>query len=281
MRRYIFQSLFSVLTAFAIGCATYRTPALPRSIWEEPSPILQNIQGEAKSLSLQQIWEVLISRNADLKTFRANVDITLDTPDIKGPLHCSGLILYQEPKNLRIIGSKFATTLFDITSDGTNFWLHIPTEKKFYTGTCNTFHRIEELGINIFPADLVTLFNYREILAGKNAALETWPTYWLVHLLEMDKKFVDLTGNLSLDRVNAEVFRCDLFNPDGSIRLQALFTNYTAYNDCRIPQKIDMRWPSYKTTLGIVFSHIEVNTPINPKVFTPAIPGGTQVINLN
>jgi len=179
------------------------------------------------------------------------------------------------------MGSKLATTVFDISSDGNKFWLYVPLENKVYTGACNTFHRIEALGINIFPGDMASLFNYKEILEGEKPTLETWPAYWLIHMLEMDKEDVNLKGNLLVDRVNGEVFRCELFNADGSIRLQAVFTNYATYKECRIPQRIDVRWPAYDTTFSITFSNIVVNGELDPKVFTLAIPKGAQTITLD
>lgn len=281
MKTYSKRGFFLLFATLIAGCATYRAPALQKSIWEDTSFVLRNIRGEVRDLSLQEIWEILISNNSNLTSFRSNVDITLYAPDIKGPLRCSGLILYHKPESLRIIGSKFATTLFDIISDGNTFWLYVPSENKVYTGTCNTSHKIEALGINIFPGDIVSLFNYQEGLSGEKPALETWPSYWLVHLLEMDKEYLNLKRNVSIDRINAEVFRCELFNTDGSIRLQALFSNYTTHNGCRIPQRIDAQWPEYSTTLGITFSHIAVNTEFNPKVFTPAMPKGAGVIILD
>jgi hypothetical protein len=281
MKTTIVCGLFLSLATLIIGCATHRPSILQRSIWEDKSLISEKIQGEVQTLSLQEIWETLLSSNANLYTFRSKVDIVLDTPDLKGPLHCKGSIVYEKPNSLRIIGSRFFTTLFDISSDGDKFWLHIPMEKKLYTGTHDTYHRIEMLGMNIFPADIVNLFNYKEVLVGEKLALETWPTYWLVHLLDMDTRFLNLQGKVSLDRVNAEVFRSDFFHADGSVRLQALFTNYTTIEGCRVPQRIDVRWPSYNTTLGITFSHIDVNLPLNPKIFTPSIPTGVHVIDLN
>ncbi|MCF6158335.1 MAG: DUF4292 domain-containing protein [wastewater metagenome] len=279
--KYIACCLSLVGILLGSGCATYRAPAVQRSVWDDPSPILGNIQGEVKSLSLQQIWQILLTRNSNLNSFRANADIVLDTPDIKGSLRCRGLIVYQKPENLRIIGSKFTATLFDILSTGDKFWLYIPMEKKLYTGSSDTFHRIETLGINIFPGDIATLFNYKETLIGEKLALETWPTYWLVHLLDMDTKFVNLKGNVSLDRINAEVFRYDLFNPDGSVRLQALFTDYGTYDGCRIPQEVHVRWPRYETTLTITFSEVAVNISLDPKVFTPTISKKVQTIHLH
>lgn len=280
MKSYVIFGFF-LFVILSSGCATYKTPALQRPIWEDTSAILKNIQGEIKNLSLQQIRDTITSNNSKLTTFRANVDLTLTTPDVKGPIRCTGLILYQSPRSFRTVGSKFATTLFDMSSDGNQFWLSIPLENKVYTGASNTFHRIEALGINIFPGDMASLFNYREILEGKKPTMETWPSYWLVHMLEVDKEDVNLKGNLLIDRVNAEVFRCELFNSDGSVRLQAIFTNYTTQNECRIPQRIDVRWPAYNTTLSITFSNITVNGVLDPKLFTLSIPKDAQVIILN
>ena len=60
-------------------------------------------------------------------------------------------------------------------------------------------------------------------------------------------------GNLLVDRVNGEVFRCELFNADGSIRLQSVFTNYATYNECRIPQRVDVRWRHTTLPLALPF----------------------------
>jgi outer membrane lipoprotein-sorting protein len=280
MKIFVICGLF-LFVILASGCATINAPALQKPIWEDTSIILRNIQGKTKDFSLQQIRDILVSKSSKLTTFRANVDLALTMPDVKGPIRCSGLIVYQSPRSFRILCSKFATTLFDMSSDGNKFWLHIPLENRVYTGASNTFHRIEALGINIFPGDMASLFNYREILEEKKTTLEIWPAYWLVHMLEVDKEDVNLKGNLLIDRVNAEVFRCELFNADGSIRLQAVFTNYTTQKECRIPQRIDVRWPAYDTTLAITFSNITVNSAIDPKLFTLSIPEGARVITLN
>lgn len=277
-------SVFSSFVFFSMlmsGCATYKTAVLKKPVWEDTSAILANIQGERQNLTVQQIRDILISTSSRLTGFRANIDLALTTPDAKVPVRCTGLILYQSPRSLRAIGAKFATTLFDMSSDGNRFWLYIPPENLAYTGESNTFHKIEVLGISIFPGDMASLFNYREILQGKQPTMETWPAYWLLHMLEVGNEDVNLKGNLLIDRVNAEVVRCELFNPDGSVRLEAVFTNYTTQNECRIPQKIDVRWPTYNTTLSITFSHITVNGVIDPKLFTLSIPEETQIITLN
>ena len=278
--RYIISGVLMFLI-LASGCATFKTPVSQKPIWEDTSAILRNIEGKAQNLSLQQIQDTLISNNSKLSTFRANAEMILTTPDNNGPIRCKGVVLYQSPDSLRVMGSKLATTVFDMSSSSNKFWVYVPMENRVYTGTCNTPHKIEALGINVFPGDMASLFNYRSILEGKESMLETWPAYWLVHLLEMGKDAVNLKGNLLIDRINADVFRCELFNSDGLVRLQAVFTNYSNQTGCRIPQRIDVRWPVYNTILSITFSNIIINNVLNPKMFTLTIPEGAQTINID
>ncbi|HHT9106153.1 MAG TPA: LolA family protein [Candidatus Wujingus californicus] len=280
MRLYIIVSILS-FQILASGCATYKTQVTQKLSWEDTSSLLRNVQGDVKNLSRQQITENLILNSSKIATLRANIDITLTTPDAKAPLRCNGLILYQNPNHLRAMGSKLATTLFDIYSDERKFYLYIPIENKVYTGSSNAFHKIEVLGINIFPGDMAYLFNHREILEGYNPVIETWPFYWLLHLMEAKETNINLKGNLLIDRINADVFRCELFEPDGAVRLQILFTNYVSMAGGRVPQRIDVRWPKYDTTLNIIFSDVILNKKLDPKVFSFAKSEGAEVITLD
>lgn len=278
MRIYIIH-IFLLSIVLITGCATY--PTVQRPIWDDTSAILSNIQGKEQDLTLEEILEKVVSNNSNLLTLRSNVEMSLITPDDKGPIRCTGIILYENPKSLRVIGSKFTTTLFDLSSDGARFRLYIPLENKVYTGSCNTFHRTEVFGITIFPGDMVSLFNYKEILEAKKPTLEIWPAYWIIHLLEINGESIEVKGNLSVDRVHVDVFRRDLFNPDGSIRVQAVFTDYITLKGTRIPQKIHVRWPGNNAALSITFSNITVNEVIDPGVFTLSIPKEVQMISLD
>lgn len=270
--------LFAILAA---GCATSKTPPLQKTVWEDASILSRNTEGVAQELLPQEIVDTVASRSSQLAAFRANVEMYVATPQLKGPVRCTGIIQYQSPQNLRIVGSKFASTLFDISSDGNRFWLYAPQESRCYTGRSNAFHRVETLGINIFPGDMAHLFNYKALLEEKMPAVEIWPAYWLVHVMQTGAPEVRLKGNLYIDRVDGELFRCEVFNPDGSVRLQALFTNHATINGCRVPQRIDVRWPVYSTTLSMTFSNITVNVIPDPKVFVPAMPEETETIDLN
>jgi len=63
--------------------------------------------------------------------------------------------------------------------------------------------------------------------------------------------------------------------------LQILFTNYVSMAGCKVPQRIDVRWPKYDTTLNIIFSDVILNKKLDPKVFSFAKSEGVEVITLD
>ena len=270
-----------LLAMLAAGCATTGTPVLQKTVWEDASLLFRNNGGAAQALSPREVVDTVIARGSQLNTFRANMEMTVATPQLKGPVRCTGIILYQSPKNLRTVGSKLASTLFDISSDGDRFHLYVPQESKCYTGRSDSFHRVEAIGVNIFPGDMAHLFNYKELLGDKAPVVEIWPAYWIVHVLYRGSSDVGMKGNLYVDRADGEVFRYEVFNPDGSVRLQALFSDSAAINGCKVPQRIDVRWPAYSTTLRMAFSNITVNGVLDPRVFVPAMPEETETVNLD
>ena len=80
---------FFLCAILASGCATYKAQVTQKPSWEDTSGLLRNVQGDVKNLSLQQIKEDLILKSSKITTLRANIDITLTTPDAKAPLRCN------------------------------------------------------------------------------------------------------------------------------------------------------------------------------------------------
>jgi len=241
---------------------------------------LNNTGGEVQNLSLQQIKDVLIANNSKLATLKAKARITLTAPELNGPVTCTGFIVYETPGHLRTIGSKLATTIFDMSTDGNNFRVYVPSEKKVFMGSCSTLHRKNSAETGISPEDMARLFNLKDILGDESTVLEIWPHYWVVHAVDTTEGKINLKGKLLIDRINADTFRCETFNPDGSVRLQAVFTNYSTFEYCRLPQRIDVRWPSRDASIGITLSEIIINSQLDPKIFTPAMPNDAEIVHL-
>ncbi|HHT9118337.1 MAG TPA: LolA family protein, partial [Candidatus Hypogeohydataceae bacterium YC38] len=86
--------------------------------------------GPPRVLSVEEIQADVSTNAQKISTLKAKVELTVASRDLTGPLICSGYVRMERPKRLRIVCSKLFTTLFDVVSDGHEFWLYIPKEKK-------------------------------------------------------------------------------------------------------------------------------------------------------
>ncbi|MGR3310375.1 MAG: LolA family protein [Candidatus Brocadiales bacterium] len=288
--------LFAFLP-FLIGCAGVR-PVPPVAIG--PSWMLQRPSGMVQNLSLEQIKDTLGSENTKFTTLKAKARITIDAPAINGPLFCNGYIRLQRPKKLRVIGTKLTSTVFDMLTDGERFWLYLPSEKKVYTGRCNSMRRLVKPDITILPDDIAMLLDYNDALTTgtiltndvkRILILETWPGLWLIHLVDLSNETAALRANLYIDRVGVNVIRYDIFDINGNIRVQALFDDYTRFDDAAkktaqdfvpaIPQRIAIFWPDEDTKLTLSLTNIATNEQINPKVFQFSKPKKAEIVFLD
>ncbi len=108
--------------------------------------------------------------------------------------------------------------------------------------------------------------------------METWPTFWLVHILEQE--FVPY-GRLSVDRIDNTVTELTMFKPDSSVRVQATFSDYAEINGQSIPKAIQINWPDTNTNLTLNLNNITINEPLNPEIFRFKKPKRAEIVEIN
>lgn len=270
------------------GCAGVRPGGPPvASELTGLSWMLQRPSGTVQNLSLEQIRDTLGSGDTKFSTLKAKAKMAVVAPAMDDPLSCDGYIRLQRPNRLRIIGTKLISTVFNILSDGETYWIYLPSEKRVYTGRCNSVDRLARLGVNIFPDDIAMLLNYGDALAtgailtkdvNITTVMETWPGLWLIHLVDLSNETPKLLANLYVDRVGVNVIRYDLFGDGGNIRVQALFDDYARFDDFPVPQKIAIFWPDEDTRLTLALTNIVTNEQIDPKVFQFSKPKRAEMV---
>jgi outer membrane lipoprotein-sorting protein len=255
--------------------------------------MLQKPSGMVQNLSLEQIKDSLGSVETKFKTLKAKAKITVDAPAINGPVFCDGYIRLQRPNKLRVIGTKLISTVFDMITDGETFWLYLPSEKKVYRGRYDSVSASGGLvkpEVNILPNDIAMLFDYNDAITtgsiptkdvNRIPIMETWPGLWLVHLVDLNDETATLRANLYIDRVDINVIRYDIFSSNGSIRVQALFDDYTQFDNYAVPQRIAIFWPDSDTRLTLSLTGIVTNERIDPKVFQFSKPKRAEMVFLD
>jgi len=256
-----------------IGCATQK--ARPY-IGDKPDVDLSKVQ----TLSFQQVKETIHAEQLSFTSLKAKADIIITSPEINGEFKCNGVVRFQRPGNLRVIGSKLASTAFDMLSDGENYWFYLPKEKVVYTGKCNTVKK-PNTNAYIFPDDIAAILEHDRLFEGRQSYMETWPAYWLVHILEKSHGEFAPYGRLKINRIDSTVTELTMFKPDSFVRAQASFYDYTKINDQIVPETVQIHWPDTNTTLTFNLKNITVNEYLKPEIFNFKKPRKAKIVEVN
>ena len=262
-KSFIFKTILIVLL-LPVGCATQKArPYIGAKLSDKQSIDLSKV----KTLTFPQVKEIIVSEGLHFTSLKADAGITITSPEINGEFKCNGIVRFQKPGKIRVIGSKFAAgTVFDMISDGENYWFYLPKEKVVYKGKCNVIKKTNT-DAYIFPDDIAALLEYDRLFEGRHAYMETWPSFWSVHILDgRGEEFVPY-GRLKVDRIYNTVDELTMFKPDSFIRAQASFSDYTEINGQTVPNAVQIHWPDTNTTLTLNLNNIIINEPLKPEIF--------------
>ena len=272
----IFKTILIVLL-IPVGCATQKArPYIGDKLLDKPGVDLSKVQ----ILTFPQVKETIVSESLNFTSLKAKAGITITSPEINGEFRCKGVVRFQKPGKIRVIGSKLTSTVFDMISDGENYWFYLPKEKVVYKGKCNVMRKTNT-NAYIFPDDIAALLEYDRLFEGRHAYMETWPSFWLVHILEQRSKEFIPYGRLSVDRIDNTVTELTIFKPDSSVRVQATFSDYAERNGQSIPESIQIHWPDTRTTLTLNLNNIIINEPLKPEIFRFKKPKRAEIIEIN
>ena len=275
-KSFILKSILIIVIALLIpvGCATQKTrPYIDDKLIDKQGIDLSKVQ----TFTLPQVKEIIVSESLGFTSLKAKASIILTSPGINGEFRCKGVVRFQKPGKIRVIGSKLARTVFNMLSDGENYWFYLPKEKVVYKGKCNVIRKTNT-NAYVFPDDIAALLEYDRLFEARHSYMETWPTFWLVHILEQE--FVPY-GRLSVDRIDNTVTELTMFKPDSSVRVQATFSDYAEINGQSIPKAIQINWPDTNTNLTLNLNNITINEPLNPEIFRFKKPKRAEIVEIN
>ena len=161
LKTFITLTVLFVLLILPIGCATHSTrPYIDDKLGIDLSKI--------QTLSFTEVKETIRTERSGFNTLKAKADIVITSPEINGEFRCKGVVRFQKPGKLRVIGSKLARTAFDMLSDGEDYWFYLPNEKVVYTGKCDTAKK-RDSSVYISPDDIAALIEYEKLFEGRSA----------------------------------------------------------------------------------------------------------------
>jgi outer membrane lipoprotein-sorting protein len=275
-KSFIFKTILIVLL-LPVGCATQKArPYIGAKLPDKQSIDLSKV----KTLTFPQVKEIIVSEGLHFTSLKAEAGITLTSPGINGEFRCNGIVRFQKPGKIRVVGSKLARTVFDMLSDGENYWFYLPKGKVVYKGKCNVIKKTNT-DAYIFPDDIAALLEYDRLFEGRHAYMETWPSFWLVHILDGRGEEIVPYGRLKVDRIYNTVNELTMFKPDSFVRAQASFHDYAEINGQSIPETVQINWPDTRTTLTLNLTDIIIDEPLKPEIFQFKKPKRAEIVEIN
>jgi outer membrane lipoprotein-sorting protein len=266
------------------GCAVRRT------IHVSPP----KVSAPPKQATVAELVKEVDAWSRNINTMKATVVFTPTTGSIytgiiKQYQNVGGFILLKKPALIRIIGQApvVRTEIFDMVSDGQQFWVSIPPKNKFIVGK-NNYHEsggkpLENLRPeHILDALLIPpIDDSKEKFFKEETRTPAGESYYVVNVVEPAS-----TGELSLerrvwfDRTDLQVSQLQLFGPGGALVQDVSYSGYEDFQGIRYPAEITLNRPEEGYTLSIKMEKATFNQPLPPETFVLKKPPNASVVEL-
>ena len=273
----------------APGCAVRQREAIPPAA----------LAPDWKTATLTQLVEQVRDQQEAIESFQATVDIepTVTKVEEGEVLHyrdVRAFILIRRPAMLRMIGlyPVARTTAFDMSSDGKEFGLYVPSRNRFYVGNSREVKRSNEDDPsrssleNLRPQHILDALLWeapepeteQAVLEVRNEGLSS---YYIVHVLRSGREGdLVLARNLWFERRNLSLQRLQIFDPTGEEVTNARYLDYGEFGGISYPKKITIDRPKDRYGLSLTVTKLEFNLPLGDEKFVLEQPPGTELRDL-
>lgn len=134
----------------------------------------------------------------------------------------NGFILAKRPDEIRVIGQApvISKNIFDMTSDGREFHIYIPSKNQFIVGPANLEHEAKKPIENLRPQHLVDAIFWSEISANTPRLFEEFDDtnnrFYVITLLRGSSQ-LSIDRKLWFDRTDLNLSRIEVFDQSGRV----------------------------------------------------------------
>ena len=256
-----------------------------------------------KEATKEQLVSIVNTEAAKIQTLNATVDISAEIGGAKkGKVtdyqDIRGYLLVREPDHLRLIGlfPVVRNTAFDMVSDGNEFKLSIPVQRKFITGGNDilqpTTASLENLRPQvIFDALLLHQIDPRTEIAVLESGTEQVVdprTHKTVeeadYMIDVIRKGQDnwyLNRKIVFSRVDLLPHRQIVYDKQGNIATDAHYEKFENFNGVNFPATIQIIRPQEEYSIILTIVKMTINQALRDDQFALQQPPGSQLIDLD
>jgi outer membrane lipoprotein-sorting protein len=256
-----------------------------------------------QSASQQELIDRITKQATQIQSLQATADIDSSSGGIKkGHItdykEIRGYVLLRKPGMLRMIGllPVVRTTGFDMTSDGQQFKLWIPTKNRFVTGrdevqVVQPAQPLENLRPkNIFDAllirpidaasEIAVVEDGEELLHDDKGHPVVQEDYELVVIRKTGEGWA-LARKIMFSRVDLRPDRQLIYDERGNLASEARYADYKDYDGIPFPSRIEINRPQEEYDITLNLLKVEMNKKLTDEQFMLEQPAGADIVNLD
>jgi hypothetical protein len=290
--------------AAAIGLLAL-TPALTGCVHRH-SVLKTRLPDLVISSSLDHLLDQVDERYTAIHSMTGFVQVVACTGGSrKGEVTCyppfSGFIVIGKPENISVILKLIVvrSTALNMVSDGKSFKMIVPPEHCAIVGSdvvMNSNQRglyalrpgviLDSLMIQPREDDqLVAMTQDSRTLPDPKTRKDVIeePDYDLQFLSQPEGKVARSLRVIHIGRIDLLPYQQDIYNADGKVETQAVYSDYKMFGDVRFPSKIEIQRPLDELSLTITLNpKTTFNQEQDPGTFDmPAVPDGYAIQNMD
>jgi hypothetical protein len=209
-----------------------------------------------------------------------------------------GFILASSPRKIRVIGQApvLAKNIFDMTSDGTEFRIFIPSKNKFLVGPTDLERPSDKPIENLRPQHILEAIFWSALDAGQQVLFEEAEVaperYYVLTSLRSAASGLEIARNIWFNRADLRVSRVQIYGPGGRFDSDIRYSDWqpataggagpaaAAGAATQFPRSIHIRRPQQDYELTVTVTRLALNGEIADDRFTLEQPAGSDLVRL-
>jgi outer membrane lipoprotein-sorting protein len=210
-----------------------------------------------------------------------------------------GFILASSPQKIRVIGQApvLAKNIFDMTSDGKEFRIFIPSKNQFLMGPTNLERPSNKPLENLRPQHILEALFWNPIDPQSQVLFEEAEAaperYYVLTQVRPAAAGLEIARKIWFDRANLRVARLQLYGPGGRFESDVTYSDWqsaAAAGEATtpasgmaglFPRQIHIRRPQQDYELTITITRLTLNSEIPDERFALEQPAGSELVRLD
>lgn len=286
----------ATLAAISGGCAANNGVSRRQNVPKQERPV-------AKDATSEELLDKYNAFASSVKSLNATVELKTTAGSKYSGLiqeyhEVKAFLLASRPANVRMVGQApvIGKTIFDMTSNGKEFRVWLPTKNKFLVGEVAAERNSDKPLENLRPQHLLDALLWAEIRKEETVLLEEFndenSRYYVLTVLRGGYS-KEIFRKIWFDRADLNVVRLQSYGPKGVLLSDVRFSDWQPLADQTagattsaggpqaFPRALRIDRPHDDYRLDLQVSKIDLNVDLSAERFQLAQPENSELVRVN